>query len=180
MTPSTAWVALGSNLDGVIDGRVVDRRAMLRAAVAAIADDEELGARELRRSHVVESRALDPEQPSYLNAAIAFTTAAAPAIVLGRLLVIEGRLGRVRLRAADSRTIDLDLIAMTDRDGVVLVIDAPGLHLPHPRATQRDFVLAPLDELAPDLELHGVTVRSALAALPDAARTLLGRTVAPL
>lgn len=132
MTARTAWVGLGSNLDGVADGVSVSRLEMLRRAVAAIAKDAVLAPSELRGSHVLESRAIDPTQPNYLNAAVSFTTPAEPRQILASLLAIENKLGRVRVRPGGSRTIDLDLLAATDETGIEIEYDEPGLQLPHP------------------------------------------------
>jgi 2-amino-4-hydroxy-6-hydroxymethyldihydropteridine diphosphokinase len=70
----------------------------------------------------------------------------------------------------------LDLLAYVPAgavDGVV--VDEPALVLPHPRVGERDFVLAPLGELAPTLVIGGRSVAVRLAGLPDSARTVLRR-----
>jgi 2-amino-4-hydroxy-6-hydroxymethyldihydropteridine diphosphokinase len=72
--------------------------------------------------------------------------------LLDALLAIEVRFGRVR--GSDDRwgprTLDLDLLAYGEE-----VIDIPGMHLPHPRLHERGFVLVPLAEIAPTLEIPG-------------------------
>ncbi|MGN2254749.1 2-amino-4-hydroxy-6-hydroxymethyldihydropteridine diphosphokinase [Frateuria sp. GZRe12] len=137
-----AFVALGGNLG--------DTRAILRQALDA------LGA--LPRTHLVaQSRFYRTppwglrEQPPFLNAAAALDTALGPHELLDALLRIERDAGRVRDGERwGPRTLDLDLLHM---DGLVLNDDR--LTLPHPRIAERAFVLLPLAELAPDLELQG-------------------------
>jgi 2-amino-4-hydroxy-6-hydroxymethyldihydropteridine diphosphokinase len=92
------------------------------------------------------------EQPRFLNGATELDTELSPRELLGRLLEIERRLGRVRGQGPrfGPRTIDLDLLLVA---GVVL--DEPGLTLPHPRLQERRFVLEPLAELDPALEIPG-------------------------
>jgi 2-amino-4-hydroxy-6-hydroxymethyldihydropteridine diphosphokinase len=86
------------------------------------------------------------------NGAAELDTELPPRELLGRLLEIERRLGRVRGAGPrfGPRTIDLDLLLV---DGVIL--DEPGLTLPHPRLLERRFVLEPLAELDPALEIPG-------------------------
>src|SRR5262249_19382772 len=104
-------------------------------------------------------------QPHYINAIVACNVGVhAPDQLVKVLQEIEQRFGRVREQRWGARTLDLDLI---DLDG--LVGDFDGVVLPHPRAHERAFVLAPLAEVAPDWR-HPVLHKSAaelLAALPD-------------
>jgi 2-amino-4-hydroxy-6-hydroxymethyldihydropteridine diphosphokinase len=92
------------------------------------------------------------DQPRFLNGVAELDTELPPRELLGRLLEIERRLGRVRGQGPrfGPRTIDLDLLLV---DGVIL--DEPGLTLPHPRLQERRFVLEPLAELDPALEIPG-------------------------
>ena len=170
-----AFVGLGSNLD--------DRLAVLRAAVREL--DGIARTRVVAMSGIYEARALVPDggaaQPSYLNAAAQLATALDAFELLAELLAIERRHGRIRGERWAARTLDLDLLAYVPHGATKsLVIDVPGLALPHPRAGDRDFVLAPLAELAPQLVLGGRSVADGLAALPDAARTVVGRIADPL
>jgi len=130
---AVAYVGLGANLG--------DRLATLREAVRRLGD---LG-RVAAVSSVYET---DPvgyaDQPAFLNAAARVETDLPPAEVMAGLLEIEAQLGRVRSFRNAPRTLDLDLLLY---DGVVL--DEPGLTLPHPRLHERAFVLVPLAEIAP-------------------------------
>jgi 2-amino-4-hydroxy-6-hydroxymethyldihydropteridine diphosphokinase len=92
------------------------------------------------------------DQPRFLNAAAAVDTLLGPRELLLRLLAIERRLGRVRERGPrfGPRTIDLDLLLYED-----VVINEPGLEIPHPRLHERRFALEPLAELDPALEIPG-------------------------
>ena len=86
-----------------------------------------------------------------LNSPVAIvTTRLAPTVLLSYLHTIEDRHGRVRRERWGDRTLDLDLIAYGD-----VVCDTPTLTLPHPRAAERDFVLAPWLSIDPDASLVG-------------------------
>lgn len=103
------------------------------------------------------------EQPSFLNAAAELETALAPHELLDALLAIERAAGRVREGERwGPRTLDLDLLHM---EGVALHDER--LALPHPRIGERAFVLLPLAELAPGLELPGQGRVDALLAVAD-------------
>lgn len=156
--PVRAVVALGANLG--------DRAATLEAAFAdlqrlPLVDD-------VRASGAVESVAVKPDgpdaaAPAYLNAVALVTTRLAPSVLLTYLQAIELRHGRERRERWGDRTLDLDLIAYGD---VVSRDDA--LTLPHPRAAEREFVLAPWLSIDPDAELPGAgRVDALLARLSD-------------
>jgi len=152
-----AYVGLGGNLD--------DREGLIRRALVLLAERPEIEV-----LLVSSLRETDPvgfaDQPRFLNgAAMIETTLAAPEL-LGELLAIERELGRTRNGHRNGpRTIDLDLLLYGD-----LVIDESGLTLPHPRLHERAFVLEPLAELDPELEVPGRgTVSGLLAELHSAA-----------
>jgi 2-amino-4-hydroxy-6-hydroxymethyldihydropteridine diphosphokinase len=148
-----AYVGLGANLGSLRD--------TLERAVSLLgeADGVEVQA-------VSSFRETDPvgvvDQPLFLNAAVALDTELAPRQLLGLLLSIERRLGRVRDGTRwGPRTIDLDLLLYGDE-----VVDEPGLRVPHPRLQERRFALEPLAELDPELVVPGAgTVSDLLAAL---------------
>lgn len=103
------------------------------------------------------------DQPPFVNAAIAVTTALAPEALLDLMLATEAALGRVRATRWGPRTIDLDLL---DFDGIARAGDR--LALPHPRIAERAFVLVPLAEIAPQRRIAGRRVADLLAAVDTA------------
>jgi 2-amino-4-hydroxy-6-hydroxymethyldihydropteridine diphosphokinase len=138
-----AFIALGSNLG--------DREATIRSALAALeaADGVEVVA-------VSSLEETDPvgylDQPRFVNGAAELRTELAPRALLELLLSVEARFGRDRSAGPPQgpRTLDLDLL-LYDSDR----LDEPGLELPHPRLHLRLFVLRPLAELDPALEVPG-------------------------
>ena len=118
----------------------------------------EPGVRILRVSTLIETDAVGPEvggrtQGAYLNGAATLETELSARELLHALLAIERALGRVRepgLRWGP-RTIDLDLLTHGD-----VVTEEPDLVVPHPRLHEREFVLAPLAEIASDLRVPGL------------------------
>jgi 2-amino-4-hydroxy-6-hydroxymethyldihydropteridine diphosphokinase len=102
------------------------------------------------------------QQPPYLNAAAVGTSRASPGELLGALLAIEQERGRERLFPNAARTLDLDLLLVGD-----VVMDEPGLIVPHPRFRDRLFVLEPLAEVAGWLRdpVTGRTVEELLSTL---------------
>lgn len=140
-------IALGSNLG--------DRLDHLRAGLAGL---EQLG-QIIGISRVHETDPVGgPEQGRFLNAVAVVDTAVAPLDVLARLLEIERSRGRERTVRWGPRTLDLDLIAYEGER-----LSLPTLEIPHPRAHERGFVLAPLAEVWPDVELaNGSTAAQSL------------------
>ncbi len=136
-------VGLGSNL--------ADPPAQLQRAFEALADLP--GTQLTARSSLYRSVPIGPPgQPDYCNAAALLDTELSAAALLEALIGIERAAGRRRgaLRWGP-RILDLDLLAYGDA-----VIDEPGLRVPHPQIAQRNFVLVPLAEIAPDWELPGL------------------------
>jgi 2-amino-4-hydroxy-6-hydroxymethyldihydropteridine diphosphokinase len=136
-----AYIGLGSNLDAP------DRQVCLAFAALAAAPELELLA---RSSLYLTAPIGDPDQPDFVNAVAQVRTALEPHDLLDTLLHIERSQGRVRTRANASRTLDLDILIYDQ-----LTHADPRLHLPHPRAHQRAFVLYPLLEIAPDCAIPG-------------------------
>jgi 2-amino-4-hydroxy-6-hydroxymethyldihydropteridine diphosphokinase len=134
-------LALGSNLG--------ERRDILQGAVDAIVGLP--GIRVTAASPVYETVPVGgPAQPDYLNA-IVLADAAGPAReLLDRLHEIEAAFDRVRLVRWGPRTLDIDIIAFGAERS-----DDPELTLPHPRAYQRAFVLAPWHDVDPEAALPG-------------------------
>ncbi|MEQ1757443.1 MAG: 2-amino-4-hydroxy-6-hydroxymethyldihydropteridine diphosphokinase [Vicinamibacterales bacterium] len=132
--PVPVAVALGSNLG--------DRASHLRAAIAAITPFLQ----DLKVSTFIDTAPVGVgDQPRFLNGVAVGTTHLSPSQLLQALLDAEAALGRTRPSPGAARTVDLDLILYGDR-----VIAAPDLVVPHPRFREREFVLAPLAEVAGD------------------------------
>lgn len=137
-----AYVALGANLGNPV--------ATVRAAAEALA-----GMRDSRLVAVSSLYRTAPVgllgQPDFINAVAALETELMPSALLDQLFAIEARFGRQRSVRNAARTLDLDLLLHgTTR------CDDPGLILPHPRMHERAFVLVPLAEIAPQLEIPGL------------------------
>jgi 2-amino-4-hydroxy-6-hydroxymethyldihydropteridine diphosphokinase len=136
-----AAVALGSNLE--------DPEAQVRRGFEAIAALPET--RLLARSRLYRTAPVGyVDQPDFVNACALVETTLAPRALLDALLAIEQQHGRVRGVPNGPRTLDLDIVLYGDR-----VIDEPGLHVPHPRAHERAFVLAPLVDAWPEAVIPG-------------------------
>jgi 2-amino-4-hydroxy-6-hydroxymethyldihydropteridine diphosphokinase len=131
-----AFIGLGSNLG--------DRRAQIARAVAALREHGDVTA----VSPLYETEPVGgPEgQPAYLNAVVELCTRAGAHELLERCRALETAAHRVRTVRFGPRTLDADVLLV---DGVV--VDEPGLEVPHPRMWERRFVLAPLRDLAPGL-----------------------------
>jgi len=133
---TTVYIALGSN--------VGDREANLRRAVQLL---EHSGLAVTRLSGLYETEPVGYlDQPWFLNAALEASTALSPKELLSALRAIESRMGSSKPFPNGPRLIDLDILLYGDS-----VIDTPSLQVPHPRMLQRNFVLAPLAEIAPQL-----------------------------
>lgn len=94
------------------------------------------------------------DQPSFLNACALVHTDLSARQLLVLCLGIEQELGRIRLERWGPRAIDLDVLFYGDE-----LIDEPGLELPHPRMTQRAFVMVPLSDVAPTTEVEGKSIQ---------------------
>jgi 2-amino-4-hydroxy-6-hydroxymethyldihydropteridine diphosphokinase len=127
------FFGLGSNLG--------DRRRYLTEAVASLPDVVAV-------SPVYESAPVGgpPKQSAYLNVVVELVSDLTPRELLGVCHRLESAAGRVRLERWGPRTLDVDILWI---EGVT--IDEPDLEVPHPRMVERDFVLLPLRDLAPDL-----------------------------
>ena len=164
------YIALGSNLENPLQ--------QLRDAIAALAG---LPASQLAAvSRAYTSAAVGPgEQPDYLNAAARLDTELAPLQLLDALQDIERRQGRTRGERWSARTLDLDLLLYGDT-----TLSTERLTLPHPRMSERNFVLYPLLDVAdanlmlPDGRKLDTLVRAcpgeALVAISDSLTTTGG------
>ena len=141
MPPVKAAIALGSNIE---DPEAQVRRGF--AELAALPDTWVTARSSLHRTAPVGYA----DQPDFINACALVETRLAPRALLEGLLEIEKRHGRVRSIPNGPRTLDLDIILYGGA-----TIDEPGLKVPHPRAHERAFVLAPLLEVWPDAVIPG-------------------------
>jgi 2-amino-4-hydroxy-6-hydroxymethyldihydropteridine diphosphokinase len=150
------YLGLGSN--------VGDREANLRAAIARLGAPD---LRVLRVSPVYETEPVGyADQRWFWNAVAEAETELFPLQLLARAGQIERALGRRRSIPNGPRTIDIDVLLYG-----ATIMKSPALEIPHPRMTERRFVLAPLADLAPELR-HPVlrrSVRELLDAAPQAA-----------
>jgi 2-amino-4-hydroxy-6-hydroxymethyldihydropteridine diphosphokinase len=138
MKKHLTYIALGTNL-GERLGNLNDAISRMEAGGVAIR----------KRSHVYET---DPwgytEQPAFLNMVVEAQTSLEPNALLDFLKGIESEMGRENTFRNAPRPIDLDILFYDD-----LVIDSPPLVIPHPRMSDRAFVLVPLADIAPN-HLH--------------------------
>jgi 2-amino-4-hydroxy-6-hydroxymethyldihydropteridine diphosphokinase len=144
---ATAFLGLGSNLG--------DRRKQLAQALRKLGDDPAIAI--VRGSSVYETKPVGMvDQPDFLNMVVQVETSCAPLALLSVCLGIEAGLGRERRQRWGPRTIDLDILLYDQ-----VKLNDERLVLPHPRMHERSFVLSPLAEIAPELQLRGKTVREA-------------------
>ena len=138
-----SYIGLGSNLDGP-----ELQLATALAALRAIPDTTLV-----KHSSLYRSAPLGPgDQPDFINAVALLSSHLAVTELLVQLQLIEDRQGRVRHgQRWGPRTLDLDILLYGND-----VIDEPGLTVPHPEIRHRNFVLMPLLELAPDIEIPGL------------------------
>lgn len=136
-----AYIGLGSNLS--------DPFMQLHRAVSALAELDR--SRVLGVSSFYRSRPMGPQdQPEYLNAVVRLETDLDPEALLDALQAIEQDQGRVRDRRWGARTLDLDILLYGDE-----VIKSERLTVPHAGLHEREFVIYPLYELAPELVIPG-------------------------
>lgn len=133
------FIGLGSNLG--------DRRQTILQAMELL--NLTAGIRVKKLSSFLETEPEGMTGPTFLNGVAELDTNLEPRPLLDRLLDVEHRLGRPRPGnpgRTGPRTLDLDLLIYGDRQ-----IDEPDLQVPHPRIRERNFVLTPLSEIAPDI-----------------------------
>ncbi|WP_431959307.1 2-amino-4-hydroxy-6-hydroxymethyldihydropteridine diphosphokinase [Actinacidiphila sp. bgisy160] len=141
--PKFAVISLGSNLG--------NRLETLQGAVDALEDTPGVRVKKVSPVYETEPWGVEPgSQPNYFNAVVLIRTTLPPSSLLERGRAIEDAFARTRTERWGARTIDVDIVAY---QGVVS--DDPELTLPHPRAHQRAFVLAPWLDVDPAAELPG-------------------------
>jgi len=154
MTWIPAYVGIGSNLG--------DSRSRVEAAFDALGAIPET--RLMARSRLYRTRPFGPvQQGDFVNAAAGLLTRLTALELLAALRAIEVAHGRIRAERWGPRTLDLDLLVYGDRR-----IAGDELVVPHPGIAERGFVLAPLNDIAPSLDVPGVgRVEELLRRLPD-------------
>lgn len=137
------YLGLGSNLESP-----VEQLRAARAAIANVSGISEISFSSLYRSPPMGGK----QQPDYVNAVMAIETELAPLELLAVMQAIENEHGRVRSERWGARTLDIDILLFGDE-----VLNLPALIVPHYGMAERAFVLYPLFEIAPDLEIptHG-------------------------
>ena len=161
-TMTVAFLALGSNLG--------DREGHLNMARTELAAHSQIRLDTSSSLFATAAVGGPANQPDYLNAVLRIETSLTPSALLAVCLEIENRAGRERDVRWGARTLDIDLLCYGE-----LVLNEPGLELPHPRLHERRFVLEPLCELAPDWRhpVRGVTFATLLEKIPtDGVRRL--------
>ena len=153
---TTAFIGIGSNLDNPL----LQVQTALRE-LAQIPNTELIRSSSLYRTPPMGP----PDQPDYINAVAALTTTLSPTELLDALQALEARHGRVRTIHWGPRTLDLDLLLYGNE-----TVHTARLTVPHPGIAQRAFVVLPLAEIAPALEIQGLgalsMLRAALQATP--------------
>ncbi|MFD9390222.1 2-amino-4-hydroxy-6-hydroxymethyldihydropteridine diphosphokinase [Streptomyces sp. NPDC060000] len=150
--PKRAVISLGSNLG--------NRLETLQGAIDALEDTPGVRIKAVSPVYETEPWGVEPgSQPSYFNAVVLLKTTLPPSSLLERAHAVEEAFHRVRDERWGARTLDVDIVAYAD-----VVDDDPHLTLPHPRAHERAFVLAPWHDVEPEAQLPG---RGTVAGLLD-------------
>ncbi len=136
-----AYIALGANLG--------DPLAQLSQAIQTL--HQHSHCQLVTAAPIYQSKAIGPgEQPDYLNSVVCINTSLTAALLLAELHRIENLCGRQRNIRWEARTLDLDLLLYNQE-----ISNLPELLLPHPRLAERNFVVFPLFDIAPDLQIPG-------------------------
>ncbi|MGV2864704.1 2-amino-4-hydroxy-6-hydroxymethyldihydropteridine diphosphokinase [Achromobacter sp. AGC39] len=149
-----AYIGLGANLG--------DSAATLRRVLAQLQATDGIDA--VTASPFYRSAPVDATGPDFVNAVAALDTRLPPLALLDALQALENQHGRLRPYKNAPRTLDLDLLTYDDQQ-----LDHQRLILPHPRMHQRAFVLLPLQDLAPDMQVNGRPISTWIAETQDQA-----------
>jgi len=148
-----AILSVGGNLDDVVKA--------FAAAINALRDHPQVS--DVRNSSVWRTRPWGrKDQPDFLNMVLKLSTAMTPQLLLGFCQSLETAAGRVRQARWAPRTLDIDIVSFDD-----LSVNSRYLTIPHPRAHERLFVLAPMVQIAPEQRLRGYAVEEWLARLDN-------------
>ena len=141
--PKRAVISLGSNLG--------NRLETIQGAIDALEDTPGVRVKAVSPVYETDPWGVAPDsQPTYFNAVVVLRTTLPPSSLLERAHAVEEAFHRVREEHWGPRTIDVDIVAYAD-----VVSDDPVLTLPHPRAHERAFVLAPWHDVEPEAQLPG-------------------------
>lgn len=144
-----ATIGLGSNIG--------DKAANLDEAIRRLTAAGDI--RLVQRSRTYRSAPWGvTDQDEFANACISVATEIAAGDLLKRCQQVESDMGRVRLKKWGPRVIDIDILTYRD-----LTIQEPDLIVPHPLIAERNFVLVPLKDVAPNLKVSGVTLDALIA-----------------
>jgi len=159
--PVRAFIGLGGNLD-----RPAERICSARLAIQELEGVVEVGFSSLYRSTPLGPK----DQPDYVNAVMAIDVGLEPLELLDRLQAMELAHGRVRVGERwGPRTLDLDILLYGDR-----ILRLERLVVPHPGIATREFVLYPLEEIAPELLIPGLgPLRDLVGACPRRGLTVI-------
>ena len=150
-----------------LGGNLGDRRQLLAAALERLARHPEISLAGV--SGLYETPPWGKtDQPPFLNAAALIRTTLSPRGLLEAILGVEREMGRQRSEKWGPRNVDIDILLFGAAE-----IDEPGLHVPHPRLTERAFALAPLVELQPMAMIAGRSAQDWLKATDTAGMELL-------
>lgn len=140
MTEHTAYIGIGSNLGNPAEHvrfAISQLRQLSSSTLAA-------------QSSLYQTAPVDADGDNYVNAVVCLLTALSPKKLMARLHDLENASGRKRTYRNAPRTLDLDILLYDDKE-----INTSALTLPHPRMTERAFVLVPLLEITPTITIPG-------------------------
>lgn len=147
--PYRAWLGLGGNID--------DPVASMAKALKLL--DGRKDTKVVAVSNVYRTPPWGKtDQAWFHNACAEIVTALEPLKLIQICLDVERSLKRVRLERWGPRIIDIDILAMQNKVGEAIIMNETDLELPHPRIQERAFVLVPLNDIAPELEIAGKSV----------------------
>ena len=159
----TCYVGLGSNLSNEL-GSPIEH---LQQAIVAMRDHEQI--RAIRVSSFYASAPMGPQdQPDFINAVAGFETTMTPVELLAFCQQLEQQALRARIRHWGERSLDVDILLYGEAQ-----IAEPQLTIPHAGLLERNFVLIPLRELAPDIIISGQPINNYLSSSDWTGLTLL-------